>query len=170
MREIRFTELLPEIVTDLNNRPGLESRIPLFIPNDLPTLLWPDNSLNELVSTFIGQAALLNNPGKPVRIAVRKRNRLADIEALLEVYPSYWVQLKIDMPTLSLLERGVQESLRDSGFRYEDEWTTEDEGSRLLTYSYGKESGPAFLFWIQNRRTPHTYSFLLPVYASGRRF
>ncbi len=164
MKKIRFTELLPEIVTDLNNRPGLRSHIPLFIPNDLPAFLWPDSNLNELIASFIKQAASLSNPDKPVRIAACKRNRLADIESLLEIFPCYWIQLRIDVPSLSLLERGIQESLRDSGFRYEDEWTMEDKRSRLLTYSYSNQPVPAFLFWIQNRRASLSYIFLVPAY------
>jgi hypothetical protein len=166
MKEIQFTELLPEIVTEINKETSLGSHIPLFIRNDLPTFLWPDNSLHVLISAFIDQAASLSDPGKPVRIAVCKRNKLADIEALLEISPSYWIQLRIDVPSFCLLEWRVQESLKDSGFRYEGEWTTEDEGSRLLTYSYGNQP---VLFWIQKRRATHSYSFLMPVHESGGR-
>ena len=169
MTEIHFTELLPEIVIGLNREPGLGFHVPVFIPNDLPTFLWPDNTLEQLIVASIDQAVSLNYSRKPIRIAIYKRTRLSDIETLLDIYPSYWMQLRIDVPSLSCLECCVQESLLDSGFRYEDEWAAEDGGSRLIAYSYEKQPVPAFLFWIQNRKASHSYSFLLPVYETGSR-
>jgi len=127
-------------------------------------LAGPDNSLKQLIASFIGQAVSLSQPGKPVRVAVFKRNRLFDLEELLEIYPAYWIQLRINMPSLSLLERRVQENLAVSGFRYEAEWATQDGGTRLVTYNYDGQPVPAFLFWVQNRKESQGYSLLLPVH------
>ena len=169
MNEIHFTEFLPQIVLGLNRKLGLGFHTPLIVPNNLPTFLWPDNSLEELIASFLDQAVSLSHPEKPIRIAVYKRMRLSDIETLLGTCPSYWIQLRIDVPWPSWLQRGIQMSPEDTGFRYEDEWVTEKGESRLIIYSYRNQSVPAFLLWIQERKAKHSYSLLLPVYESDCR-
>lgn len=164
MNEIHFTEFLPSIVLELNRKLGFGSPIPLVVPNHLPTFLWPDNSLEELIVSFLDQAISLSHPEKPIRIAAYKRTRLSDIETLLEICPSYWIQLRIDVPSLSWLKRGIHVSLEDAAFRHADEWVKENGESRLIIYDYRNQPVPASLLWVQKRKARHSYSLLLPVY------
>ncbi len=170
MNEIYFTEFLPTAVLGLNKKLGPGFHIPLLVvPNHLPTFLWPDSGLEELIVSFLDQAMSLSHPEKPIRIAIYKRTRLSDIETLLGICPSYWIQLRIDVPSPSWLGQGIQMSLEDTGFEYADEWVTEKGESRLIIYSYRNQPIPGFLLWVQKRKAKHSYSMLLPVHEPGFR-
>jgi len=163
MKEIDLTELLPSLV--LRNRGGRSRiRFPvlLMLPRHLPRFLWSDESLEELIPAFLERAVAVSYPGRPILVAACRRQEMSDIEALFEIHPPCWIELKIEVQPFSRFD-GVEEALEDSGFRYEEEWATENSGSRLIAYSRGNQPAPALLFSMDNGEASRRYSFLIPI-------
>ena len=73
------------------------NRISIQLSHPFPSskLLWPDRSLERLVERLTLQASLAVDPGKPVRIAIRQRRKMRDMEKFFEIQPSHWIQLRI---------------------------------------------------------------------------
>ncbi len=159
MREINLTKLLPDLVL------RFRVRTPIFLtlPPDIPTFCWSDNSLEVLIFKLIDRAISASHPERPIRVAVAKRGRLSDLEALLNIHPSQWIQLRIDVQSLSGFDVGVQEALENSGYSPEHRLTTVDSACQLITYSSINQYKPQLLVWIEDRKANHRYIFLIPI-------
>jgi hypothetical protein len=165
MKEIDLTELLPDIVHK-SRREGMSAAGPVFltISPSLPSFHWNDNSLEDLLLTFVGRAISTGDPEKPIRVAAARRMRMDDIEAMLNIHPSHWIQMRIDLQSPSEIMTEIQERLRFLGYKQEEAWVTEDSNSRLVNFSSKDQLKPPLVFYVEDRKTSHRYSFLIPIY------
>jgi len=164
MRKIDLTEVLPDIVLKFQ-REQKGTRVPVFLtlPHNLPAFPWADNSLEILIIKLFDRAIAVGDIGKPIRVAVAKRKTVSDLEALLNLHPSHWIQLRIAMQSLEGLDDCVQQELEKSGYNSEDKWETENSADRLIVYHPMNQSEPQLLFWVENRKGSHRYILLIPV-------
>ena len=159
MREINLGELLPDII--LRFKGEQESRgKPVFLtmPPSVPGFSWSDESLEKLIPMLVGQAVSESRPERPVRIAVAQKMRLQDLETLLNLHPSNWIQLSIDVQSLSGPTHGVGEELVKLGYSREEEWVTEDLHCHLTAFSHSNQIEPPILFFTQARKANHKYA------------
>jgi hypothetical protein len=164
MKAIDFTELLPDAVLrcerDLNR-----IRVPLFLtlPPNLPSFYWNDSSLEDLIFTLIARAISSSHPERPIRLSVGLWTRMSDIEAMLKIHPSCWIQLRIDLQPVSDFGPNLQDRLKDLNYRPVDDWITEDSRGQLIAYSHAVRQEFPLLFWIRRRKSNHRYAFLIPI-------
>jgi hypothetical protein len=170
MREIDLTELLPEVVLkSQREQKGIAIPVFLTIPPGLPAFPWSDNSLEMLIFKLFDRAISATDGGRPVRAAVSKKLRMSDIEVLLNLHPSHWIQLRIDLQSRSGLEASIQEEFEKSGYCPEDEWATEKMVGRLIAYSRMNQPESRLLLWIERRKANQRYAFLIPIDKTAAR-
>jgi len=168
MRALDLAGLLPEIVLRVND----EKNSPVFLTltGRLPILYWNDDSLEQFLLQMIDQAVSKSLPEHPVRLALIRRERLEDVEALVQIHPASWTQLKIETQSADSLEPVARETFQTLGFRCEDEWPPERSGCRFIAYSRDHQPAPAILVWIQEHKATRRYIFLIPVLEPAGNF
>jgi hypothetical protein len=122
MREMNLAKVMRGIVFRCNrlvSRTG--SSIELSLPPYSSKLFWQDRSLEKLLERVTVQALSAVEPGKSVRIAVRQRKRMRDLEKFFEIQPSHWIQLRIARRGPAGLERDTRRIMEDLGYCCE-EW------------------------------------------------
>ena len=165
MREIYFTELLPDIVLRLHGeRKSIGPPIFLTIPPDFPAFSWQDNGLEILIFNLFSRAISVSDLERPIRVAVASR-RVTDLEALLNIHPAHWIQMRIDVQSVSDPDDSIIQELGNSGYYVEDEWIAEGMPGRLIAYHQMNQTGPQLLLWIEHHRAGHRYAIIIPVQA-----
>ncbi len=164
MREVDLTEVLPDIVLRFQ-REQKGARVPVFLtlPHNLPSFPWADNSLEILIFKLIDRAISTGDSGRPIRVAVAKRKSVSDLEELVNLRPSHWIQLRIEMQSTDGAAIAVQQELERSGYISAGEWRTEDSADRLIVYRDVNQSEQQLLFWVEDRKGDHRYIILIPV-------
>ncbi len=162
MREIDLTEVLPDIVLRFQRE---QQGVPVFLtlPHNLPPFPWADNSLEILIFKLIDRAISTGDSGKPIRVAVAKRKSVSDLEELVNLHPSHWIQLRIQMQSPPGTGITVQQELEKSGYISAGEWKTEDSADRLIVYHDVNQSEQQLLFWVRDRKGDQRYIILIPV-------
>jgi hypothetical protein len=162
MREIDLTKLLPDIILRFQREHKSEP-VPVFLtlPYNLPNFPWNDRSLEDLIFRLVNHAISTSNPERHVRVAIAKRGTLSDLEALAEIHPFCWIQLRIEMQSLSGIGTDLQEKFGDLGFSRKDDWATGN--SSLIAYSRPNRLEPQLIFWMQDRKATHRYALLIPI-------
>jgi len=164
MREMDLTELLPEIVLRSRcERRSASAPVFLTISPNLPSFCWNDNSLEDLILMFVDRAISAGHPERPIRVAVVRRMKLADIEAMLNIHPSHWIQMKIDIQPSSEALIEIRKKLQSLGFGCEEAWIAEDSTSQLILFSCEDPLKPPLVFYVEDRKTNHRCSLLIPI-------
>jgi len=164
MRKIDLSELVPDIVRTMQSKKEHNGR-PVFLtisPN-LPSFSWFDDSLEKLISILIDHAVGSGCPEMPARIAVVSKKRLQDLEAPLDMHPSRWVQLSIDLPSSSEPVTGVGADMKELGYSGEEEWVAEDSHCLLIAYRQPNQPQPQIVFCSRARRAGYKNTFLIPL-------
>ncbi len=156
MREIDLTMLMWEIVLKRN-------RIKLSLPPALSRFLWHDGSIEEVIERFIHHASSINHPARPLRIAVRQRAKLQDLEKFFGIYPTHWIQLRIEGQGSAGYEEGARKILEDLGYRCEEWVGVEDSGQQLAAFCLEMQREPKLVFWADNHKCSHKCDLLIPV-------
>jgi hypothetical protein len=166
MKDIDLTELLPAAVL---RHTGEQSIAPfpiyLTLPHSLPKLPSDDCSMEEVIDTFIEAVASWSHAERPIRMAVLEKQRLEDIVTLLNFRPSSWIELRIEVQSPDETVNTFRELPGKFGFRYQEDWVTEDSHSSLISYTRGDNATPALLIWLNSHRGRHLYSLLIPISA-----
>jgi hypothetical protein len=164
MRKINLTELLRDIVLGSHReQKGVGVPIYLTLPPNLPAIIWKDNSIELLIFNLLNYAIFGEPLERPIRVAVAERKTLTDLEALLDVHPSYWIELRMDMQSVSELDGTIKTRMRNFGFSAGNEWVVEGSPYKLVAYSKMNETDPRLFCWIAHNRARHSYTILIPV-------
>jgi hypothetical protein len=164
MRDIDLAKLLAGLVLRFKREKKSPSA-PVFltIPQNLPVISWSDNPLEMLIFALLENAISASSPESPVRLGITQTMAKSDLEELLEIHPSYWIQMRIDMQCQSGIGADIQEEIRFLGFRHADEWSTENSSRRLISYGYTDQPAPQILLWMQDSKASHKYTLLIPI-------
>jgi hypothetical protein len=164
MREMNFTILMQDVVLRCNkllSRTG--STIQLSLPYALSKLLWHDRSLERLLERLTYQASLAVDPGKHVRIAVRQRKRMRDLEKFLGIHPSHWIQLRIARQGPSGFEGDARQILEDLGYCCEEWIGVKGSWPQMGAFSFGTKHLLKLVFWTQWHNNVQQCELLIPV-------
>ena len=140
-----------------------ESSLQLSLPFPLTRLHCHDRRMERLLCRLARKASLKVHPGKTIRIAVRQRGRMRDLEKFFEIQPAHWIQLRIAWSGPAGFERDARDLMRGLGYRCE-EWIGEN-GSwpQLGAFSFGTKRLLKFLFWAQRQKDIQKCDLLIPV-------
>jgi hypothetical protein len=147
MEQIELGNVIEEAIAKFSrNRIGDKPPVFLMIPSSLRTVPWRDRSIKELVRVFLYESLLTSNPDATLEISLRRRAELKDLDPLVGLNPSYWLQLRISGRGLKMFEKLAQELCYDVGYRCEEWITIEDSGrttERTVAGERGCSSGRA---------------------------
>ena len=167
MREMNLTASMQGVVLRCNrllSRTG--SSVQLSKPFTSSKLLWPDRSLERLVERLTFQASLAVDPGRPVRIAIRQRKKMRDLEKFFGIHPSHWIQLKIARRGPAGFEGNAREILEDLGYSCEEWIGTNGSWPQLGAFSFGTKRLLKLVFWAQWHNNVQKCELLIPVMQS----
>ena len=168
MRKIHLTASMQGVILRCNkllSRTG--SSIQLSNPFPHSKLFWPDRRLEKLVERLTFQASLAVDPGKPVRVAIRQRKQMRDLEKFFGIYPSHWIQLKIARRGPEGFEGAAQQILEDLGYFCEEWIGAKGSWPQLGAFSFGTRRLLKLVFWSQWRDNTQKCELLIPVMQSS---
>ncbi len=164
MREMDLSALMREVVLERNRQSsGAGTSVQLSIPPNLSPFLWRDGSLEKLIETFVKNASSIYYPIGPVRIAVRQKKKLMDLEKFFDIYPSHWIQLRIEGKGLAGFDEGARRIFQDLGYQCEEWIGVEGSERRLASFHFGAEREPKLVFWANSQKYNHKCDLLIPV-------
>ena len=163
MRELDLTALLRKTVLRLNKmHAGTGPSVQLSLALNLSKFFWHDCSLEKLIDRLVHYASVISPPARPVRIAVRQKAKMQDLEKFFDIHPSHWVQIKIDLAAAGF-EEGVRKTFEDHGYRCEEWVGVEDSRQQMGVFSLEAEQKLKLLFWAENHTFRHKCDLLIPV-------
>ena len=164
MRKTKMTVLMKSVACKCRRLLAQKkSSIQFSLPYAFSGLYCHDRRLERLLCRLARRASLKMHPGNIIRIAVRRRNRMRDLEKFFQIQPAHWIQLRIAWCGPAGFERDALEMMRGLGYRCE-EWIGEN-GSwpQLGAFSFGTKRLLKFLFWTQRRKAIQKCDLLIPV-------
>ena len=168
MRKIHLTASMQGVILRCNkllSRTG--SSIQLSNPFSSSKLFWPDRRLEKLVERLTFQASLAVDPGKPVRVAIRQRKQMRDLEKFFGIHPSHWIQLRIARQGPEGFEGAALQILEDLGYFCEEWIGAEGSWPQLGVFSFGTRRLLKLVFWSQWRDNIQKCELLIPVMQSS---
>lgn len=168
MRKIHLTASIQGVILRCNkllSRTG--SSIQLSNSFSYSKLFWPDRRLEKLVERLTFQASLAVDPGKPVRVAIRQRKQMRDLEKFFGIHPSHWIQLRIARPGPEGFEEAALQILEDLGYFCEEWIGAKGSWPQLGVFSFGTRRLLRLVFWSQWRNNIQKCELLIPVMQSS---
>jgi hypothetical protein len=152
-----LTNLMQDVVA------GIGSPVHLSLPPNLSRFLWHDRSLETLIERFIHWASTISHAAGPVRIAVRQKAKMQDLEKFFGIPSCHWIQLRIQWRGLAGFDGDARRILEDLGYRCEEWVGVEDSPQQLGAFYLGTDKEPKLVFWTDSRRDSHKCDLLIPV-------
>ena len=156
-----------DIIPGIRNKGGDESPpVYLSIPSVLSKFHWASGSLELLIEKLIAHALEINHPARGIRIAVREKGRMSDLEQFFSIFPLYWFQTSIEIQAASGFDIGARRILEDCGYRCPEWIEVESSESHLGAFYFGIQETPPLILFIQNHGARLTCDILIPVTES----
>jgi len=163
MGRMDLAPMLRRTVLWLNKKhAGAGSSVQLSVAFNLSQFSWHDGSLEKLIEKLLRHASVISHPARPLRIAVRQRAKLLDLEVFWDIHPSHWIQLSLS-PGAPGFDRSVRKILEDQGYRCQEWIRVEGSRQRLGAFSLGAEDKPKLVLWAENHRFRQRCDLLIPV-------
>ena len=139
---------------------------PIYVsmPSDLRDLRWRGVSLETLTRKLLGEVLSFGHPARSVRLAVREKRKLSDLDDFFAMSPLSWLQLSAECQSESGLKEGAQRVLEALGCRCPEWVTVEGSGSQLGAFYLETQETPAIILHIQDRGARRTCDLLIPVF------
>jgi hypothetical protein len=141
---------------------GVGSSVQLSLALNMSKFWWHDDSLEKLIAKLLRYASVMSHPARPLRVAVRRKGKLLDLEEFFDIHPSHWVQMSIRMAA-SGLDEGVRKILEDHGYQCDESVGVEGSVQQLGAFSPGAKEKLMLVFWAENHRLRHKCDLLIPV-------
>ncbi len=152
------------------SRPGDLQPVLVTIPPDLPKVYSEDDFLERLLAEVFRTTLRSAASGKPpIRIAVRQRKSLPDLEVIIGVSPVYWIQIEISgrdvwsLETLWSLETVLQNKSEIFGYHCQERKSLKDGAPRLALFCASGESTPTMAVYVSKDGFHWKCDFLIPV-------
>ena len=143
------------------------SRFYLTLPPDLPGCFREYGNVEALLNRFLDYALTVSRTKRRVRVSVRRRRTLADMETFFSISPPGWLQASFECEGGTELAEGAREVLESLGYRC-SEWIGV-EGSEAQLGAYHAESPQAtdLILYAWNRGARRGCEFLMPLLESA---
>jgi hypothetical protein len=166
------TEMDPErIATDIIPRIREKHRkgsapVYLSIPSILSEFHWQGGNFEVLMEKFLDHVLETRHPAKSIRVALREKRRMADLEGFFSISPLYWLELSVEGQSTTRFEDGAKRILRDLGYCCPEWIGVEGSESQLGAFYFGTQETPALILFIQIHGAHRNCDFLIPVIES----
>ncbi len=167
MREIDLKQILPDILFRMKKeKNGDYDHIFLTMYENLSRFYWKDESLERIIQKIIHHVCTIRYHEKPIRITAARRMRMVDMEAILNMQPSYWIQIGIEVQSLSEPSADFQEEIINPSDGNKKEWVIDNSEGRLIACHYNEQMNPQILLWIHSHKANRRYVLLIPIQAN----
>jgi hypothetical protein len=158
--EIFDTEIIPK---PRGGRARRSSSVCLSMPSVLSEFCWRGGSLEALARKLIEYAVSVSHPSRGIRVAVREKKVLSDLEQFFALSPRYWLQLSIECQSAQRLESGIRPMFESLGYRCPEWVGVEGSESQLAAFHLGTDAKPTLILHIQNRGAGRNVDLLIPL-------
>ncbi|HTY60884.1 MAG TPA: hypothetical protein VMG30_01375 [Acidobacteriota bacterium] len=124
--------------------------------------LWERGCLDTLIAKLLDHISTICHPARSIRVAVREKKRMCDLEQFFSVFPDRWVDLSFECQSLSGLEMGVQGVLESLGYSCREWVGVEGSESQLGAFHLGAHETPALILYMQNHGARRNCDILIP--------
>jgi hypothetical protein len=161
---MNLDDRLRSIVLRLNKkRKNFGPLIQLSI-SPLPSgLSWHGNKLEALAEQFLICTLAFSSPARCIRVAVRLKRHMVDLEEFFSVSPDHWLHLSAKGALETGFEDSVREVLNNLGFRCSEWIGVEDSEAKLGAFHYEAFKDLALILYVQDQGSRWQCDFLIPV-------
>jgi len=164
MKKIDLGSIVQQTIFRYSQNHGSDK--PLVFVTLAPALTqvpWQDRTAEDFVRRLIYETLLTSDPGAPIEVSLRHRTHLNDLNGLIGIKPSYWIQLRIAGRGIRVAEYLIDELFDELGFRVE-EWVGID-GSDTRMGIFGTIDAPKLkmVFCLESVRHKQKCDLLLPI-------
>lgn len=142
------------------------SPVYLSVPSVLSELSWSESGFESLMEKFLGHVLKICHPGRSIRVSIREKKRMSDLEKFFSLYPNYWLHLSIEGQSTKGFENGARQVLENLGYRCPEWVGLEGSEAQLGAFHSGTQVTPALILYVQNHGSRRTCDFLIPVLES----
>jgi hypothetical protein len=159
---------LRKIVLRLNKKhKNVGPLIHLSISPLLSEFSWHGDKLEALVEPILLRALAFSRQARPIRVAVRIKKRMADLERFFSIFPVHWLHLSAKGVFENGFENSVREVLISIGYQCSEWIGVEDSEARLGAFYYGASKDLALILYVQDQGSRRQCDFLIPVTESA---
>ncbi len=148
------------------NKARSGSAVYLSMPPDISKFRQLRGNLESFLKEFLDHVVSISHPYHVVRVSVREKKKMADMEEFYAIAPSRWFQLNVECQSESDLEAGALKALKILGCRSPEWAIVEGSESRLGAFYLATQESPDLILHIQNRGARRSCDFLIPVFES----
>jgi hypothetical protein len=164
MKDIDLAEVIEDVISKFSqNRAGTKPTVFVTIPPELPHIHWRDDGLEKFIRALLYDALLMDNPEAPIRVTVRRRARLKDLQGFIGINPLCWIQLSIAGRGLRLLENLVEDRFKELGYCCEEWIGVQGSGAQLAIFCAAAEGAPKMVFCVDATQFSQKWDLLIPV-------
>jgi hypothetical protein len=122
-----------------------------------------EGKLEALAEQFLIRTLEFSSHARCIRVAVRLKRRMEDLEKFFSIFPVQWFHLSAKGDLETGFEGSVREVLKDLGFRCSEWIGVEDSEARLGAFHYGASKDLALIVYVQDQGFSRQCDFLIPV-------
>ena len=147
--------------------PGRQSEFYLAMPSDLPGCFREFGSVEALLNRCLDYVRTVNRSQRRVRVSLRRKETLADVETFFSMSPPGWLQACFECESGTELAGGAQEVLESLGYRCSGWIGVEGSDAQLgACHAEGREMTDVILY-VWNRGARRGCEFLIPLFESA---
>jgi hypothetical protein len=155
---------LKKIVHRFNKKnKNLGPSIHLSISPSLSGFSRHEGKLEALAAQFLISTLAFGSQARCIRVAVRIKRRMTDLEKFFSISPAHWFHLSAKGDLETGFEGSVREVLKDLGFRCSEWIGVEDSEARLGAFHDGTSKDPSLIVYVQDQGSRRQCDFLIPV-------
>ena len=125
------------------------------------------DKLEALAEQFLMRLLAFSSQARSVRVAVRIKRRMVDLEEFFSVSPANWLHLSAKGVFENGFENSVREGLIALGYRCSEWIGVEDSEARLGAFHYSASEDLALILYAQDQGSRRQCDFLIPVTESA---
>ena len=128
---------------------------------------WQEEKLETLAEQLLMRMLAFSSPARSIRVAVRLKKRMADLEEFFAISPMHWLYLSAKGVFENGFESSLQEVLVALGYRCSEWIGVEDSEAKLGAFHYGDSQELALILYVQAQGFRQQCDFLIPVTESA---
>ena len=169
MRQVNIGMIVQDIISRVH-RNRTESNAPIFL-SFLPTpppVPWPDYRLEEFLRYFLYETLISNCRKISVEISLRQPSIVKDLNTLVHIQPSYWVQLSISGRGLGVRVETIGDLFAEVGYRCEERLGSDSTNQQLGIFESFDAPRQSLIFYCSSVRERQRLDLLVPIIDKTR--
>ena len=170
MKNIDLSELVPDIVTRMNNSRGAtKASVHLAIPSDISRFQWKDNSLELMIKSFLMEARMASRHKKTVHMKITEKSKMKGLEMFFAFSPLRWIHCSIVFQAFSKFTDSAKSIAGGLGYQCLEWIGSDNSDDQLGAYCRNPKENPEMILYLSHRETRIQCDLLIPVVEHSKR-